>query len=452
MRLIFKALNRSTSQKMEVAMRRSICFSLLCFGLALIRTTAADTAREVAVSQPVVREVTDYVDFTGRTQAVNLVNVIARVSGYLVKEPFKEGSDVKAGDLLFEIDPRPYQAQFDVALAKVNQSKTQLRLAQVVLARDEQVSRATPGSVGSQQIDQDRAAVDEAQSQINVAQAALEPCKLNLDFCKVTSPIDGLASRYYLTPGNLVTRDQTVLTTIVSLDPIYTYVDIDEPTVLRIRRAVSEGRMNPIAAGHIPVLMGLQNEDGFPRKGVVDFINNQVNPATGSVPVRGVFANPLLPGGQRMMMPGMFVRIRLPIGQPHKALLVTERAIGSDQGLKFVYVVNDRGEIEHKRIETGPLESDGLRVVTNGLNANDRVVVSRLKQVRPGVKVQTEVVPMPLLDGRGAESSKVRAGALPADSVPGGVPPAGAAAAGDNQPPGAGNQEAPKKRPDAGSR
>ena len=172
--------------------------------------------------------------------------------------------------------------------------------------------------------------------------------------------------------------------------------------MLRVRRAIPEGRIKPYAAGHVPIFMGLQREEGFPHKGVVDFANNQVNPTTGSVLVRGVFANPLLPGDSRLLMPGMFVRVRLPIGQPHKALLVVDRAVGSDQGLKYVYVVNVRGEIEHNRIETGPLESDGLRVVTKGLNANDQVVVSRLQQVHPGVKVQTEIVPMPLLDGPGA--------------------------------------------------
>lgn len=426
-------------------MRRSICLSLLCFCLVLNRTTAADTAPEVTVSQPVVREVTDYVDFTARTEAVNSVNVVARVSGYLVKTPFQEGANVKAGDLLFEIDPRPYQAQYDLALAQLNLSKTQLKFARVTLARDEQVTRVTPGSISAQQIDQERAAVEQAEAQMDVAQASLEPHKLSLEFCKVVSPIDGLVSRYYLTPGNLVTQDQTVLTTLVSLDPIYVYVDVDEPTMLRVRRAIADGRIKSPVIRHIPVLMGLQGEDGFPHKGLVNFIDNQANPATGSIMVRGIFTNPLLPGDFRLLMPGMFVRIRLPIGQPHKAVLVIDRAIGSDQGLKYVYVVSARGEIEYNRVETGPLESDGLRVVTKGLNANDHVVVSRLQKIRPGMKVQTEDIPMPLLDGRGAKRSTLGTSALSADTVPGGVPPVGSAAAGNNQPSGAGNQEAPKK-------
>ncbi len=184
----------------------------------------------------------------------------------------------------------------------------------------------------------------------------------------MTSPIDGQVSRYYLTLGNLVTQDQTLLTTVVSLDPIYAYVDVDEPTVLRVRRAINEGTIKPYSSGHIPILMGLPGEKGFPRQGNIDFANNQVNPTTGSILVRGVFDNPLPPGGRRLLMPGMFVRIRLPIGQPHPALLVIDRAILSDQDLKFVYVVDDQSKkVQSRRIATGSLESDGLRVVTEGL-------------------------------------------------------------------------------------
>ena len=210
----------------------------------------------------------------------------------------------------------------------------------------------------------------------------------------MTSPIDGQVSRYYLTLGNLVTQDQTLLTTVVSLDPMYAYVDVDEPTVLRVRRAINAGRIKPYGTGHIPILMGLQGEEGFPRKGIVDFVNNQVNPTTGSILARGVFDNPLPPGGRRLLMPGMFVRIRLPIGQPHPALLVIDRAIGSDQGLKYVYVVDAQSKIEYRRVETGPLESDGLRVDhRQGLKPDELVVVGGLQQVRPHMEVQGRADP-----------------------------------------------------------
>jgi len=299
------------------------------------------------------------------------------------------------------------------------------------------------------QLDQDRASVAQADAQVKTAEASRDTYKLNLDFCKVTSPIDGQVSRYYFTLGNLATQDQTLLTTVVSLDPIYAYVDVDEPTVLRVRRAINEGRIKPYPSGHIPILMGLQDEKDYPHKGVIDFVNNQVNPTTGTILVRGVFDNPLPPGGhRRLIMPGMYVRIRLPIGQPHSVVLVVDRAIGADQDKKFIYVVNVKNEIEYRPVTTGPLESDGLRVITKGLNADDRVVVSGLQQIHPGMEVRTDLIPMPVRDGQGA-------GALPAGSVPGGpvsggpaatgASPAGSGAAGKIPTPAAENQGAAKK-------
>ena len=356
------------------------------------------------VSRPVAREVTDYVDFTGRTQAVESVNVVARATGYLLKPPFKEGSEVKAGDLLFEIDPRPYQAQYDQAVGQVNLYKAQLKLAQVTLDRDEQLAQTTPGAVSAQQLDQDHAAVDEADAQVKAAEASLEIYKLNLDFCKVTSPIDGQVSRYYLTLGNLVTQDQTLLTTVVSLDPMYAYVDVDEPTVLRVRRAINEGRIKPYGSGQIPILMGLQGEEGFPRKGTIDFVNNQVNPTTGSILVRGVFDNPL-PRRRPPLVDARHVR----------ADPAADRATASGPaGHRSRHLVGPglevrlRGrrpenKVQYRRVTTGPLESDGLRVKSReGLKPDDLVVVGGLQQVHTRhAEVQTEAVPMlSLLDGR----------------------------------------------------
>jgi multidrug efflux system membrane fusion protein len=409
-------------------------------------------APAVPVSKPVQRQVTDYVDFTGRTQAVKSVNIVARATGYLIKEPFAEGSEVKAGDLLFEIDPRPYQAQYDQAVGQVNLYNAQLKLARATLARDEQLLRSTPGAVSAQQVDQDRAAVDEAIAQVKAAEASSETYKLNLSFCKVTSPIDGQVGRWYLTLGNLVTQDQTLLTTVLSLDPIYAYVDVDEPTVLRVRRAINAGQIKPYSAGHIPILMGLQGEEGFPHEGQINFVNNQVNPTTGSILARGVFDNPLpnpMPpsGGRRLILPGMFVRIRLPIGQPHPALLVIDRAILSDQDLKFVYVVDAQNNVQSRRVTTGPLQSDGLRVITEGLKPDDLVAVGALQQIRPGVPVKPEPISMLSLGGTGADGSKAGTEA-PAAAGPAKTsvaPASNPAAAGKVQSSGSGNQEAPRK-------
>ena len=302
----------------------------------------------VPVSHPVQRVVTDYVDFTGRTDAVQSVNIVPRVTGYLVQMPFKEGSEVKAGDLLFEIDPRPYQAQFDQAKSQVVLDQAQLDLAKTTLARYQALDRTTPGAVSQQALDQYKAAVAEAEARVVAQKKSLEVYKLNKEFTQVVSPIDGQVSRYYLTLGNLVNQDQTLLTTVVSLDPMYVYFDMDERTLLQIRKAISEGKITVPAEGDLSVMLGLQNEDGFPHKATINFVNNQVNSTTGSITIRGVFANPkLIPATEaagdpepkasspgeasaagaakprqsvpRLFSPGMFVRVRLPIGQPHEA-------------------------------------------------------------------------------------------------------------------------------------
>jgi membrane fusion protein, multidrug efflux system len=348
----------------------------------------------VPVSQPVQRSVTDYVDFTGRTDAVNSVNIVPRVTGYLVKMPFTEGALVKKGDLLFEVDPRPYQAQLAQAQGQVKLYQAQLRLAKANLGRDLEIAR-TPGAVSQMELDQDRAAVGQADAAVEAAQASLDVYNLNLSFCSVTSPIDGMVARYYLTLGNLVNQDQTLLTTVVSLDPMYAYFDMDEATLVQIRHAVADGKIKPYQKGDIPVYLAVQGEQGFPHQGTINFINNQVNPGTGSIAVRGIFPNPELNDGVRLLSPGMFVRIHLPIGQPHPAVLVVDRAIGSDQGLKYVYVIDAQNKATYRRVTTGPLQPDGLRVVTEGLQAGEWIAIGALQQIRPNMQVQTEKMAMP---------------------------------------------------------
>jgi multidrug efflux system membrane fusion protein len=354
----------------------------------------------IPVSHPAQRQVTDFIDFTGRTVAKDAVDVRARVTGYLMKMPFEEGAEVKKDQLLFDIDPRPYQAQYDQAESQVALAKAQLKLAQTTYERDRAIGSI---AISAQQLDQDQASVDEAQARIAAAKAALEVYKLNLEFTKVKSPIAGQVSRYYLTIGNLVVQDQTLLTTVVSLDPMYAYFDMDEPTLLRLRRAVSEGRLEVPKAGTIAVYMGLQGEDTYPHKGTINFVNNQVNPSTGSITVRGEFPNPKPAKGKRLLAPGMFARIRLPIGQPHPALLVIDRAIGSDQGLKFLYVLDKDNKVQQRRVTLGALQEDGLRVIEpsdkpgEGIKADDWVVVGAVLQVRPRMVVQPEPIAMPTL-------------------------------------------------------
>jgi membrane fusion protein, multidrug efflux system len=363
------------------------------------------------VSKPVQREVTDFVDFTGRTDPVGAVDVRPRVTGYLEKMPFKEGSDVKKDDLLFEIDPRPYEAQLAQAQSQVTLTEAQFKLAQATYARDSSVG--VNGAVSRQELDQDKAAVDEADARVKAAKAAVDVYKLNLEFTKVKAPIDGQISRYYLTAGNLVNQDQTLLTTIVSLDPMYVFFDVDEPTLLRLRRARNEGLIKVDAKGQYAVHVGVQGEDGFPHGGTVNFVNNQVNPATGSIAVRGVFPNPKPEGGVRLLSPGMFVRVRLPIGQSHPALLVIDRAIGSDQGLKYVYVIDADNKVQQRRVSTGALQPDGLREITKGLNADDQVLVGGIQQVRPNVQIQPEPRAMPTLGEAAPAGQEARPAAAP---------------------------------------
>jgi multidrug efflux system membrane fusion protein len=352
----------------------------------------------VPVSHPVQRAVTDYVDFTGRTEAVHSVDIRPRVTGYLVQMPFKEGAEVKVGDLLFVVDPRPYQAQLDQAQGQVDLYKASLKLARTTLARDRAINALSPGSISQQQFDQEQAQVDEADARVKANEKGMELYQLSKQFTRVTAPIDGQISRYYLTLGNLVNQDQTLLTTIVSVDPMYVNFEMDEPTLLRIRRAANEGRIKYTQDGtEMPVMMGLQGEDGFPHRGTINFINNQVNPTTGSILVRGVFPNPAPKGGQRLISPGMFVRIRLPIGEPHSAQLVIDRAVASDQGLKYVYVLDAENKVQYRRVATGALQDDGLRVIEQGLAGDEWVVVGGLQQVRPRMPAEAERVPMPTL-------------------------------------------------------
>jgi membrane fusion protein, multidrug efflux system len=350
----------------------------------------------VPVSKPLQQQVTDYVDFTGRTDAVQAVNVVARVTGYLVQMPFKEGSEVKKDQLLFEIDPRPYQDQLSLGEAQLATYTAQQQLADANFVRATKLIKDK--TISEQEFEQYKSTKEQTAAQIQSAQANIAIYKLNLEFTRVTSPIDGRVSRYYLTLGNLVNQDQTLLTTVVSQDPMYAYFDTDEPTLLRVRRAVAQGKVKPAVANKNPVLMGLQDEEGFPHAGTMDFVNNQVNPTTGSITVRGIFPNPLLSqGGVRLLSPGMFVRIRLPIGQPHQALLVIDRAISSDQGLKYVYVIDAQNKVQYRRVTTGPLEDNGLRVIESGLKPEEWVAVGALQQVRPGMDVRPDQTAMPTL-------------------------------------------------------
>ncbi len=353
----------------------------------------------VTVSYPVEREVTDYADFTARTAAVDSVEVRARVWGFLDKVNFKEGALVKKGDVLFEIDPRTYQAAVDQAKALVVQGEAQLKFKEAQFKRNEGlVAKAAISQEVYEQVLSER---DIASAAIGSYKADLARRQLDLDFTKVLAPVNGRISRTLVTEGNLVqSGDQaggTLLTTIVSVDPIYAYFDVDERTVLRVRQLIREGKAKSARETEAPVTLGLATEEGFPHEGKINFVDNQVNPKTGTLRVRGVF-----PNEGEAVSPGFFARVRVPIGQSHNSLLVSDRAIDNDQGQKVLYLVNDKDEVLSRPVRPGALH-DGLRAIKEGLKPGERVIVNGLQQIRPGVTVEPKLVDMP-----GGQKSEVR--------------------------------------------
>ena len=359
-------------------------------GCAKRTTAAVQTApTPVTVSQPIKQTISDFADFVSRTAAVDSVEIRARVGGYLEKINFKEGTLVNKGDVLFEIDPRPYQAQVDYAKGQVASSEAALIKAKADNVRNRGLNQKNPGVVTQQDLDQYQAAEDQGIANVAIAKATLETNELNLSYTKVISPIDGRASRYDLTVGNLVQQDTTLLTTVVSIDPIYAYADIDERTVLYIRELIRSGKAKSARDVEMRVHLALANEQGFPREGVVNFVDNQVNPKTGTLRVRAV-----LPNKDQVMSPGLFARVRIPIGEPHEALLITDRAIDTDQGQKIVFVVDKDNKVVSRPVKLGA-NHDGLRVIESGLSQDDHVIVNGLQRVRPGVTVDPKMVEMP---------------------------------------------------------
>ena len=346
----------------------------------------------VSVSNPLEKEVTYHTDFTGRTVAVDSVEVRAHVWGYLDKINFKEGDLVKEDDILFEIDPRTYQAQLDNAMANLKSEEATVIKTKAIFERSDRLLKTN--AVSNEDWDIARGNYMVAEAGVLLAKANLRTAELNLGFTKVKAQISGRISKYYVTRGNIIqSGDQnggTLLTTIVSVDPMYANFDVDEHTVLHVRKLINEGKAKSVRDGQVPVYLGLANETGFPQKGLINFVDNQINPGTGTLRLRGVF-----PNKKGVLSPGLFVRVRVLVGEPYKAILVTDRAIDSDQGQKIVYTVNDNNEVVARPVELGSLE-DGLRVIDGDVTTKDRVIVTGLQQVRPGVVVDPKVVPMPL--------------------------------------------------------
>jgi multidrug efflux system membrane fusion protein len=313
------------------------------------------------------------------------VDVKARVGGYLQEVKFKEGEEVQKGQLLFVIDPRPYQAAWDMAQAAVQQAQTRLELTSNDVARSERMLQAQ--AISAEEADTRRSAYREAVASLVSAKASGETAALNLEYARIVAPISGRIGRKMVTEGNLVNgtmAESSLLATIVSLDPIYCYFEADERSFQKYQSMAREGKGENIRDGKVVCQVALDNETGFPHEGTMDFVDNQADPTTGTVRLRGLFANP-----DRVLQPGFFARVRVPGSGKYDALLIPDEAVETDQNQKFVLAVTSTNTTEYRPVKLGPLV-DGLRVVREGLTSNDWVVTKGLMSVRPGMPVTPE--------------------------------------------------------------
>jgi RND family efflux transporter MFP subunit len=371
-----------------------------CGSNAAAQTAAAAAAApppQVDVAQVISRQVTEFDEFTGRFEAVERVEIRPRVSGYIASVNFAEGSEVHKGDVLFVIDQRPYEADYKHAKAQLDQARSQS-----VLAKSER-ERATKllqsHAISQEEYDTRAAGLEQADANVEAAQAALDTAALNLTFTRVTAPIDGRISRALVTQGNLVSSGQTMLTTLVSLDPIYVRFDGDEQAYLKYAkiarenvraRAASKGKTAQAEAGEAgaEVMVGLADEPSYPHQGIMVFVDNELDPTTGTIRGRAKLDN-----HDRAFTPGLFARVKLMGSNQYNALMINDSAIGTDQTVRYVLVVDAQNKVEYRPVKLGPI-IDGLRVVSNGLSAGETIVVNGLQRVRPGAVVTPEKVAM----------------------------------------------------------
>ncbi len=353
---------------------------------AAAAASAAAAPPQVSVAQVVSRPVTEFDEFTGRFEAVERVEVRPRVSGYISSVNFIEGREVKKGDVLFIIDPRPYEADFKHAKAQLAQAQTQLKLAKS--ERDRATKLLDLHAISQEDFDTRVAGNEQAGANVEAAEAAVDSAQLNLTYTRITAPIAGKISRAQVTEGNLVTAGQTQLTTLVSLDPIYVAFDGDEQVFLKYAKLAREGSRAGSQEASDPVLVGLANESDYPHKGNIVFIDNELNPATGTIRSRARLDN-----RDRLFTPGLFARVKLLGRDKYNALLINDSSVGTDQSVKYVFVVGTDNKVQYRPVKLGPV-IDGLRVVREGLTAGETIVVNGLQRVRPGSSITPERVAM----------------------------------------------------------
>jgi multidrug efflux system membrane fusion protein len=354
-----------------------------------VAQNAAPQAPAVSAADVVVKPVSQWDSFNGRIEAVESVQLRPRVSGYIDKVNYTDGQEVKKGEVLFTIDDRTYRAALEQAQAELSRSKTQASLARSEAGRTDKL--VNTNVVSREEWEQRRSAAVQAQADMRAAQAAVDAAQLNLDFTKVIAPIDGRASRALITSGNLVTAGDSasVLTTLVSQKTVYVYFDVDESTYLHYQNLARSGQGASSSHLALPVEIGLVGEEGYPHQGKVDFLDNQLTPSTGTIRMRAVLDN-----AQRLFTPGLFARVRLPGSAEFSAMLIDDKAVLTDQDRKYVYIVDKDGKAQRRDITPGRLAA-GLRIVQQGLNPGDKVIVDGLQKVfMPGMPVNAKTVAM----------------------------------------------------------
>ncbi len=366
-------------------------FSVLGLWLAATGLASAQgappQAPPVTVAKPVVKDIIERTDFIGRFDAVDQVDIRARVSGYLDKIHFEDGTLVKAGDLLFTIDPRPYRNALEQAQATVTSSQVRLEFAQSDLDRAEQLRRT--GNVTDQVFDQRRQAFLTAKAELDRAQAALRQAQLDVEFTEVKSPLSGRLSRKLVSEGNLVNANETILTNVLTLDPIQFYFDVDERSYLAYSRQTQGGTRTSSNGTANEVLLTLTDERLGTRKGKLDFVDNRLDTASGTIRARAVFEN-----RDMFLTPGLFGRVTIGASDPYRAVLLPEEAIGSDQDRRVVYVVGDNNVVNLRPVRVGP-RIDGYRIIREGLKGDETVVVNGVVRVRAGAPITPQMTTLP---------------------------------------------------------
>ena len=344
----------------------------------------------VTVAAVPERDVKEWDEFIGRLEAVEAVQIRPRVSGYIQQVAFNEGNGVRKGQVLFEIDPRPYLAAMARAEAELEVARARAQLAGRDVVRAQRLVAVQ--AISREEMDSRSAGQEENEAAVRAAEAAVATARLDLEWTKVRSPISGRVSRAEVTEGNLVQAgaDAALLTTVVSLDPIYVYFEGDEQTYLKYAALARAGSRPNSRDNRTPVELGLSDEEGFPHEGYVDFVDNQLNAEAGTIRFRAVFSNK-----DHLFTPGLFARIRLVGSGTYPAKLVLDRAVGTDQDKKFVLVLKPDSTVDYRPVQLGRL-IDGFRVVDSGLVAGEQIVINRLQRVRPGAKVTPKTAPMTL--------------------------------------------------------